>query len=123
MSPLLRVMTVKSAPVLSLWIARTCSGITIWPFAESVATMNNLRVPLSDCQGGRQSEPLLFRSLSLPPDSAILPGTIGRLMSLTDDSAGNCVSLDFESLVASYYRSLYKFAFSLTQAEAEACDL
>src|SRR5205809_4547203 len=46
-------------------------------------------------------------------------------MSLTDDSdrAGNSVSLDFESLVASYYRSLYKFAFSLTQAEAEACDL
>ena len=44
-------------------------------------------------------------------------------MSHTDDSAGKFVSLDFESLVASYYRSLYKFAFSLTQAEAEACDL
>jgi RNA polymerase sigma-70 factor (ECF subfamily) len=33
------------------------------------------------------------------------------------------VSLDFESLVASYYGSLYKFAYSLTQAEADACDL
>src|SRR5436189_4140203 len=44
-------------------------------------------------------------------------------MSHTDDSAGKFVSLDFESLVASYYRSLYKFAFSLTQAEADACDL
>src|SRR5882762_6831971 len=44
-------------------------------------------------------------------------------MSLTDDGAEQSVSLDFESLVASYYRSLYQFAFSLTQMEAEACDL
>jgi len=44
-------------------------------------------------------------------------------MSHTEDSAGKFVSLDFESLVARYYRSLYKYAFSLTQAEAEACDL
>ena len=44
-------------------------------------------------------------------------------MSPTDDGAGNPVSLDFESLVARYYRSLYQFAFSLTQAEADACDL
>jgi RNA polymerase sigma-70 factor (ECF subfamily) len=33
------------------------------------------------------------------------------------------VSLDFESLVGRYYTSLYKFAYSLTQAEADACDL
>jgi RNA polymerase sigma-70 factor (ECF subfamily) len=33
------------------------------------------------------------------------------------------VSLDFETLVARYYRSLYKFAYSLTQGEADACDL
>src|SRR3954447_3294294 len=33
------------------------------------------------------------------------------------------VSLDFESLVGRYYSSLYKFAYSLTQAEAESCDL
>src|SRR3954447_762963 len=33
------------------------------------------------------------------------------------------VSLDFESLVGRYYSSLYKFAYSLTQAEADACDL
>jgi RNA polymerase sigma-70 factor, ECF subfamily len=32
-------------------------------------------------------------------------------------------SLDFESLVARYYEPLYKFAFSLTRAEADACDL
>lgn len=44
-------------------------------------------------------------------------------MSPTDDSAEQSVSLDFESLVARYYRSLYKFAYSLTQAEADACDL
>ena len=44
-------------------------------------------------------------------------------MSPTDDSAEQSVSLDFESLVARYYQSLYKFAYSLTQAEADACDL
>lgn len=31
--------------------------------------------------------------------------------------------LDFKSLVASYYRPLYQFAYSLTQAESDACDL
>src|SRR6201984_293168 len=31
--------------------------------------------------------------------------------------------LDFESLVAQYYEPLFQFAFSLTRAEAEACDL
>jgi RNA polymerase sigma factor (sigma-70 family) len=30
---------------------------------------------------------------------------------------------DFESLVALYYEPLYQFAFSLTRAEADACDL
>ncbi len=40
-----------------------------------------------------------------------------------DENAEPTVSLDFESLVARYYRSLYQFAFSLTQAEADACDL
>src|SRR5947209_7522059 len=32
-------------------------------------------------------------------------------------------SLDFESVVARYYEPLYQFAFSLTRAEADACDL
>ena len=32
-------------------------------------------------------------------------------------------ALEFESLVAQYYEPLYKFAFSLTRAEADACDL
>jgi RNA polymerase sigma-70 factor, ECF subfamily len=30
---------------------------------------------------------------------------------------------DFETVVAAYYEPLYKFAFSLTRAEADACDL
>src|SRR5258707_7880843 len=42
-------------------------------------------------------------------------------MSHTDESGG--VGLDFESLVEQYYRSLYQFAFSLTQSESDACDL
>lgn len=33
------------------------------------------------------------------------------------------MSLDFETLVTRYYRSLYQFAFSLTRADSEACDL
>ena len=33
------------------------------------------------------------------------------------------MSLEFESLVAQYYRPLYQFAFSLAQGEADACDL
>jgi RNA polymerase sigma-70 factor (ECF subfamily) len=32
-------------------------------------------------------------------------------------------NLKFESLVERYYAPLYQFAFSLTRAEAEACDL
>src|SRR5215471_11194895 len=44
-------------------------------------------------------------------------------MSHTHNSSEQCVSLDFETLVARYYRSLYQFAFSLTQTEAESCDL
>jgi RNA polymerase sigma-70 factor (ECF subfamily) len=33
------------------------------------------------------------------------------------------VDLDFESLVARYYEPLYRFAFSLSRDEADACDL
>lgn len=32
-------------------------------------------------------------------------------------------ALDFESVVARFYEPLYKFAFSLTHEEADACDL
>jgi RNA polymerase sigma-70 factor, ECF subfamily len=38
----------------------------------------------------------------------------------------NCISperLDFDNLVTSYYQALYRFAFSLTHSEADACDL
>src|SRR5215813_7372273 len=31
--------------------------------------------------------------------------------------------LNFESVVATYYEPLYQFAFGLTRAEADACDL
>ena len=33
------------------------------------------------------------------------------------------VDLEFESLVKLYYRDLYRFGFSLTGSEADACDL
>src|SRR5947199_3741587 len=32
-------------------------------------------------------------------------------------------ALDFEGVVARYYEPLYRFAFGLTRAEADACDL
>src|SRR5712671_2712561 len=32
-------------------------------------------------------------------------------------------SNDFEQIVAQHYEPLYRFAFSLTRAEADACDL
>ena len=35
----------------------------------------------------------------------------------------NCLSLEFEDLVARFYQSLYQFAFSLTRSQADACDL
>src|SRR5713226_552589 len=41
-------------------------------------------------------------------------------MSHTEESAKRP---DFEGLVEQFYRPLYQFAFSLTQAEADACDL
>jgi RNA polymerase sigma-70 factor (ECF subfamily) len=41
----------------------------------------------------------------------------------TEDNGGDPVSVDFENLVASYYRALYQFAFSLTRSESDACDL
>src|SRR5215471_16821881 len=44
-------------------------------------------------------------------------------MSLTDENHGERAGLDFDSLVEQYYRPLYQFAFSLTQAESDACDL
>ncbi len=50
-------------------------------------------------------------------------GTNRLVPHLTSGSAAPTVRLDFESLVATYYRPLYQFALSLTQAEADACDL
>lgn len=46
-------------------------------------------------------------------------------MSPINDSSSSRRSqnLDFESLVTQYYQSLYQFAFSLAQNEADACDL
>jgi len=50
-------------------------------------------------------------------------GTNPSLRGHIEDEAEQPVSLDFESLVARYYRSLYQFALSLTQAEGDAWDL
>src|ERR1051325_10767511 len=44
-------------------------------------------------------------------------------MHRTEQNAAQFVRLDFETLVATYYRPLYQFAFSLTRTEADACDL
>src|SRR5215468_9116815 len=44
-------------------------------------------------------------------------------MSLTEESGGTSAALDFGTLVEQHYRSLYQFAFSLTQSESDACDL
>src|SRR5437016_6292163 len=43
-----------------------------------------------------------------------------RSLQESGDNSGN---LEFESLVALYYEILYRFAFSLTHSEADACDL
>src|SRR6266550_6455792 len=52
-----------------------------------------------------------------------IAGTICILMSLTDERDGASARLDFDSLIEQHYRSLYQFAFSLTQSESDACDL
>jgi RNA polymerase sigma-70 factor (ECF subfamily) len=43
-----------------------------------------------------------------------------RSLQESGDYSGN---LEFESLVTLYYETLYRFAFSLTHSEADACDL
>ena len=40
-----------------------------------------------------------------------------------DDAGGMAAGLNFETLVARYYASLYQFAYSLTRTEADARDL
>jgi RNA polymerase sigma-70 factor (ECF subfamily) len=45
------------------------------------------------------------------------------LVGRTRDDSRMSDDLGFESLVARYYGPLYQFAFSLTRAEADACDL
>jgi RNA polymerase sigma-70 factor (ECF subfamily) len=40
----------------------------------------------------------------------------------TENNEGD-IGLDFETLVSRYYGLLYKFAFSITRSEADACDL
>src|SRR5712671_2521960 len=52
-----------------------------------------------------------------------IAGTIRILMSHIDESGGASAGLDFATLVEQYYRSLYQFAFSLSQSESDACDL
>jgi RNA polymerase sigma-70 factor (ECF subfamily) len=40
-----------------------------------------------------------------------------------DYLGGNSVAMNFEDLVQTFYRPLYQFAYSLSRAEADACDL
>jgi RNA polymerase sigma-70 factor, ECF subfamily len=47
----------------------------------------------------------------------------GALMAHMGDESKTSARPDFEELVSQFYRPLYQFAYSLTQAEAEACDL
>ncbi len=51
------------------------------------------------------------------------PGTNVELPPHIVDESGMADNADFESLVARFYAPLYQFAFSLTRAEADACDL
>jgi RNA polymerase sigma-70 factor (ECF subfamily) len=44
-------------------------------------------------------------------------------MDHTVDEGGTTPALEFQSLVASYYRSLYRFAYNLTRTETDAGDL
>src|SRR5881275_1940137 len=44
-------------------------------------------------------------------------------MNAKSDEQTKTVSLEFENVVEHYYQHLYKFAFSLTRCEADACDL
>jgi RNA polymerase sigma-70 factor, ECF subfamily len=65
----------------------------------------------------------LFDFLPIRGDFRPFTGTKGVLKGHITEKCRILVSLDFESLVSRYYRPLYQFAFSLTQAEADACDL
>ena len=44
---------------------------------------------------------------------------------MVSNTIGNCLmpSDDFEQIVSQHYETLYRFAFSLTRTEADACDL
>jgi len=57
------------------------------------------------------------------PGSPVNAGTSWGNEPHTTGAANMASALEFESLVAQYYEPLYKFAFSLTRAEADACDL
>lgn len=54
--------------------------------------------------------------------SRVLPGQ-GKGASSTHFLRYAMPSDDFEQIVSQHYESLYRFAFSLTRAEADACDL
>lgn len=67
--------------------------------------------------------PALAAGLPQCPENRIFTGTILALAGHTSNDGCMSDDLGFESLVTRYYGPLYQFAFSLTRAEADACDL
>ena len=71
---------------------------------------------------------MIFRS-NFPPPRGIVRVDFARGGNKSygarsyDCCANMADGLDFESVVARFYESLYQFAFSLTHSEADACDL
>jgi RNA polymerase sigma-70 factor (ECF subfamily) len=59
-----------------------------------------------------------FNSVSL-----VETGTAEAFMALTNEDRYSDAPPNLEHLVSAYYRALYLFALSLTQTEADACDL
>jgi RNA polymerase sigma factor (sigma-70 family) len=69
------------------------------------------------------SEPKILETAIGLSSSSPFPGTNVALKPLILDDSAMADNLKFESLVERYYAPLYQFAFSLTTAEADACDL
>jgi RNA polymerase sigma-70 factor (ECF subfamily) len=89
-----------------------------------------IRQPSPQCMMDTEKRVVLVFALELtvgfPQTSSTAPMTGGNISCAgrSYDCCGNMADgLDFESVVARYYEPLYQFAFSLTRAEADACDL
>jgi hypothetical protein len=69
---------------------------------------------------------LAVASFASPPEAGVFPSGIrqacqwGRAGTLGKAVPANVDARTFEDIVSTYYESLYRFAFSLTQREADA---